>query len=223
MKGMLIVFEGGEGAGKTTQAQRLADRLTTAQRDVVLTREPGGTPLGKRLRHLLLDPELARPNIPPMAEFLLYAADRAAHVELVIRPAIEAGKVVISDRFTDSSVAYQGGGNGIQQVLLVSEIATGFLQPDLVVLLDVDPQVGLGRVADRGERSSLVEAKELAFHQRVRAAFLARAAGVHVTARSRRYMVLDATQPPNVIAGQVADRVAELTLETVRRRAKVDA
>lgn len=217
MKGMFIVFEGGEGAGKTTQAQLLADRLNGAQRDVVLTREPGGTPVGNRIRDLLLDPD--GPPIPPMAEFLLYAADRAAHVEQVIRPEIEAGKVVISDRFVDSSVAYQGGGRGLQQVLLVSEVAAGFLQPDLVVLLDIDPEVGL----TRGGRYDRIEREQLEFHQRVRSAFLARAAGVHVAGRTRRYMVLDATQPPDTIAAQVSDRVAELTLETVRRRAQVDA
>lgn len=217
MKGMFIVFEGGEGAGKTTQAQRLAERLIRADRQVVQTQEPGGTPLGRRIRHLLLDPEA--PVIPPMAEFLLYAADRAAHVEQVIRPALDEGKVVISDRYVDSSVAYQGGGRGLQQVLLVSEVATGFLQPDLVVVLDIDPAVGLARSG----RTDRMEREQLDFHQRVRSAFLARAAGAQVGARGRRYMVLDATEPEKAITDKVVDRVAELTVETVRRRAKVDA
>lgn len=217
MKGMFIVFEGGDGAGKTTQARLLADRFTRADRQVLLTQEPGATPLGERIRDLLLDPD--GPAVPPMAEFLLYAADRAAHVAQVIRPALDAGTTVICDRFVDSSIAYQGGGRGVQQVLLVSEVATGFLQPDLVVVLDIDPVIGLAR-AGHGDR---IEREQLDFHQRVRSAYLARAAGAQVGSRGRRYVVVDATKPAEDIAGQVSDRVAELTLQTVRRRKPVDA
>jgi dTMP kinase len=231
-KGTFVVFEGGEGAGKSTQAQMLYEALQCADRPALLTREPGATPLGQRIRHLLLSPEpephlpgnLPHPPqlvIPPMAELLLYAADRAAHVEQVIRPALARGDVVICDRYVDSSVAYQGGGRGVQQVLLVCEIATGFLQPDLVVLLDIDPQEGLARIRDRA--ADRIEAEQLEFHHRVRAGFLARATAVSVAAgaRHRRYMVADATQPPQVIAAQVKDRVSELLFQRVRGKVAV--
>lgn len=231
-KGTFVVFEGGEGAGKSTQARLLFETLHEAGQPTLLTHEPGATPLGQRIRHLLLMPEpelqpgeLPRPAqlvIPPMAEMLLYAADRATHVEHVIRPALERGEVVVCDRYVDSSVAYQGGGRGLQQVLLVSEIATGFLQPDLVVLLDIDPRIGLARIRDRGG-ADRIEAEQLEFHQRVRAGFLARATAVSVAAgaRHRRYMVVDATQPVEVIAAQVKDRVSEILFQRIRGRVSV--
>lgn len=220
-KGTFVVFEGGEGAGKSTQARLLFDALTRADRPALLTHEPGATPLGQRIRHLLLTADPEQPTIPPMAEMLLYAADRATHVEQVIRPALERGEVVVCDRYVDSSIAYQGGGRGLQQVLLVSEIATGFLQPDLVVVLDIDPQEGLARIRDRA--TDRIEAEQLEFHQRVRAGFLARATAVQVAAgaRHRRYMVMDATQPPEVIAAQVKDRVSELLFQRVRGKVAV--
>jgi len=212
--GRFIVFEGGEGAGKSTQVRLLAERLRAAGRDVVVTREPGATKVGARIRGLLLDREPAESDaIAPRAEALLYAADRAHHVATVVRPALSRGAVVISDRYVDSSLAYQGAGRvlPVDEVSWLSAWATGGLKPDLVVLLDVDPSVGLARVADRGGRVDRLEAEALPFHERVRYAFLDLAA-----AEPSRYLVLDASRAADSVAGMVADRVASLLPPAVR-------
>ena len=147
--GFFIVFEGPEGAGKTTQIARLAAQLRAHGVEPVLTREPGGTRAADAIRQVILEPTL---TIGPLTEFLLYSASRAQHVEEVIRPALECGKLVISDRFFGASVAYQGYGRGLELdfVYSLTERVTGGLQPDLVLLLDLDPEVGLKRVAARG-------------------------------------------------------------------------
>ncbi len=188
-RGLFIAFEGGEGAGKSTQVQRLADVLRVRYgREVVVTREPGGSWLGCRLRELVLGKEVpavedgklvARrvgSGINPRAELLMYLADRAQHVGEVIVPALNAGRVVISDRHAGSSIAYQGAGRGFGELMVrqLSAFATGSLQPDLTVLLDVAPEVGLARAARRGDGNRF-EAEELAFHDRVRASFLRQA------------------------------------------------
>ena len=206
-QGLFVVFEGGEGAGKTTQANALADLLRRQGRDVVVTREPGATDLGERIRRLLLDGESA-PS--PRAEALLYAADRAHHVATVIRPALARGAVVISDRYVDSSLAYQGAGRTlpIDELSWLSNWATGGLKPDLVVLLDIDPAVGLRRARARGGGADRLERESMAFHERVRWAFLDLAA-----ADPKRYLVLDASQPPEVIKAAVARRVSAMLAE----------
>jgi dTMP kinase len=212
--GRFIVFEGGEGAGKSTQVRLLAERLRAAGRDVVVTREPGATKVGARIRGLLLDGDPTESDgIAPRAEALLYAADRAHHVATVVRPALSRGAVVISDRYVDSSLAYQGAGRvlPVDEVSWLSAWATGGLKPDLVVLLDVDPNVGLARVADRGGRVDRLEAEALPFHERVRYAFLDLAA-----AEPNRYLVLDASRAADSVAGMVADRVASLLPPAVR-------
>ncbi|MEV4811136.1 dTMP kinase [Micromonospora avicenniae] len=204
--GLFVVFEGGEGAGKSTQLAILADRLRAQGRDVVVTREPGATPVGERIRSLLLDPtEGEAPS--PRAEALLYAADRAHHVATVVRPALARGGVVISDRYVDSSLAYQGAGRTlpVDEVSWLSSWATGGLKPDLVVLLDVDPRTGLSRVEARSESADRLEAESVAFHERVRYAFLDLAA-----ADPKRYLVLDAGWQVKEIARLVAQRVDEL-------------
>jgi dTMP kinase len=206
--GRFIVFEGGEGAGKSTQVRLLAERLRTAGRDVVVTREPGATDVGARIRGLLLDRDPAESGaIAPRAEALLYAADRAHHVATVVRPALERGAIVISDRYVDSSLAYQGAGRvlPVDEVSWLSGWATGGLRPDLVVLLDVDPTVGLARAAGRGTGVDRLESEALPFHERVRYAFLDLAA-----AEPGRYLVVDAGRPAESVAGLVADRVATL-------------
>ncbi|GAB3374926.1 dTMP kinase [Micromonospora halotolerans] len=171
--GLFVVFEGGEGAGKSTQLAALADRLREQGRDVVVTREPGATGIGERIRSLVL--ETSGDEAPsPRAEALLYAADRAHHVATVVRPALTRGAVVISDRYVDSSLAYQGAGRTlpVQEVSWLSSWATGGLKPDLVVLLDVDPHTGRSRVDSRSRGTDRLEAESLPFHERVRYAFL---------------------------------------------------
>lgn len=202
--GVFVAFEGGDGAGKSTQALKLAAWLKVIGRDYVLTREPGATPLGKQIRELLL----AHGEVPPAprAEALLYAADRAHHVDTVIRPALRRGAVVVTDRYVDSSLAYQGAGRALKvdEVAYVSAWATEGLKPDLVVLLDVAPADGLARADDRGAADRM-ESESLSFHQRVRQAFLDRA-----ESDPERYMVVDASGNAEIIAEQVRDRVAVL-------------
>lgn len=194
-----VAFEGGEGTGKSTQIARAARWLREHGYDVLETREPGGTPLGQELRRLVLDPA---GHVTPRAETLLYAADRAYHVDTVIRPALEAGRVVLTDRYVDSTLAYQGAGRGLNDARVVTTWATGGLLPHLTVLLDLDPRVGLARA---GARSTLdrLEADTLAFHEAVRAGFLALAAEA-----PDRYLVIDAGADEAAIAEQVAGVLA---------------
>ena len=192
--GRLIAFEGVEGAGKSTQLELLRRQLEGRGREVVVTREPGGTPVGERVRALLLDPEV---EIYPRAEALLFAAARAELVERVIRPALERGAVVLCDRYLDSSLAYQGGARGLGRgpVEEVNRLATGGLLPDLVVLLDLDPADGLRR--RQGDRDR-IEAQDLEFHRRVREAFRALAA-----ADPKRFAVVDGAAPVREVAARV--------------------
>jgi dTMP kinase len=205
--GLFVAFEGGEGVGKSTQIARAAAWLRQQGRDVLETREPGGTPLGVELRRLVLDPA---GHVTPRAETLLYAADRAHHVDTVIRPALTAGRIVITDRYVDSTLAYQGAGRGLDDARMVTTWATGVLVPDLTVLLDLDPREGLARA---GARSSLdrLEAAALEFHEAVRAGFLALAA-----AAPERYVVLDAAEPPDALAEQVRAALAPRLLDVER-------
>jgi len=210
-RGMFVVFEGGEGAGKTTQLERLAEALRRKGRDVVVTREPGATPAGAKIRELVLHGG----SLAPRAEALLYAADRAHHVATVVRPALARGAVVLSDRYIDSSLAYQGAGRTlpVDDVAWLSAWATGGLKPDLVVLLDVDPAIGLGRVAERGKADRL-ESESLTFHERVRYGFLDLAAG-----DPHRYLVLDAGLPADELAAAVLGRVAQALPASQREEA----
>jgi dTMP kinase len=210
-RGAFVVFEGGEGSGKSTQVDLLAAALIKAGHDLVVTREPGATDIGRRIRSLVLDEQgtggtQAGPELAPRAEALLYAADRAHHVAAVVRPALARGSVVVSDRYIDSSLAYQGAGRTlpVNEVSWLSVWATGGLKPDLVILLDLDPSVGLDRIASRGAADRL-EGETLPFHERVRYAFLDLAAK-----DPRRYLVVDAAKGAAEIAEIVAARVATL-------------
>ncbi|MVN88143.1 dTMP kinase [Deinococcus sp. HMF7620] len=212
--GFFLSFEGPEGAGKSTQLARLTRRLTAAGRAHTVTREPGGTPLGTRVREVLLDPAL---SMDPLPEFLLYSASRAQLVAQVVRPALARAEVVVCDRYADSSLAYQGAGRGLPAPLLASitAAATGGLTPDLTVLLDLDPALGLARAARRGQPDRLEQA-DLGFHQRVRGGFLALAA-----ADPARFLVLDATQSEDeldaaiwaAVSGRLGDGGAPLVAE----------
>ncbi len=201
--GLFVAFEGGEGGGKSTQVAKAAAFLRGRGREVVLTCEPGSTPAGARLRALLLDPTS---ELSARTEALLYAADRAQHVDTVIRPALQRGAVVVTDRYADSSLAYQGAGRDLRvdEVARLSGWATGGVRPDLVVLLDVDPAVGLAR-ARRAGTPDRMEAESLAFHARVRQGFLDLAA-----AAPDRYLVVPADQPADVVAAAVRSRLERL-------------
>ncbi len=202
--GLFVTFEGGDGAGKTTQAALLQEWLVDAGRTVVRTREPGGTDVGVLIRDIVLH---HRGEVTPRAEALLYAADRAHHVETVVRPALARGEVVIQDRYLDSSVAYQGAGRvlGRDEVRDLSLWATQGLLPHLTVLLDLDPRVARDRLDAADKPFDRLEAERESFHVRVREEFLALAA-----AEPGRFLVLDATRAPDELASAVQDRVRAL-------------
>ena len=201
MAGSFIVFEGGEGAGKSTQETMLAHWLEERGMSVVRTREPGGTPAGEAIRTIVLSNDYA--GLTDRAEALLFAAARGEHAAQVIRPALEAGAIVVCDRYLDSSVAYQGYGRGLgpDYVRNLSLWATRDLVPDLTVLLDVDPSVGLSRV----QSPDRLESEPIDYHRQVRQAFLDIAA-----ASPDRYLVIDADQDKEAIAQQILRRVADL-------------
>ena len=203
-RGLWITLEGGDGAGKTTQANLLETWLSEAGRTVLRTREPGGSEVGQLIRDIVLH---HRGDIAPRAEALLYAADRAHHVATVVRPALERGDVVIQDRYLDSSVAYQGAGRVLdaEEIRNLSLWATEGALPDLTVLLDLDPQLARTRLDAADKPFDRLEAEKLEFHVRVREAFLALA-----DAESARFLVLDAAASPSEIADAVRTRVASL-------------
>lgn len=180
---MFITFEGPEGAGKSTQLARLAGRLRDAGRNVMMTREPGGGTLGPAIRALLLEGE----EVPPRSELFLFLADRAAHVQNVVRPAIARGELVLCDRHADSTVVYQGYGRGmdVEQLRNLNALATEGLVPDLTLLFDLPAEQGLARLNDRDR----LDREPLEFHQRVRQGFLDEAAR-----EPERWVVFDARQ-----------------------------
>ncbi|MDO9556471.1 MAG: dTMP kinase [Coriobacteriia bacterium] len=169
MCGLFISFEGGEGSGKSSQIRRLAQHLERLGLRVVVAREPGGTPAGDKIRDILLDPVYV--GLDPLAELFLYEASRAHHVSAVIRPALDAGMVVLTDRFADSSYAYQGYGRGLdlEMVRAMNAAATGGLMPDLTFFLDVDPAEGVAAATPQG--ADRLELEQLDFHERVRLGF----------------------------------------------------
>jgi dTMP kinase len=207
--GLFIAFEGGEGVGKTTQARLIAIWLRDQGYDVVTTHEPGATKIGMRLRALVLD--TAHSGMSAHSEALLYAADRAEHVEKVIDPALARGAVVITDRYIDSSLAYQGAGRGIPtaDIARLNSWATDGRTPDLTVLLDMPPETGLSRHAHSADR---LEAEPLEFHRRVRAGFL-----VLAHAEPDRYLVLDASMPTEEINQRIKDKIREILPDPVPR------
>lgn len=203
--GVFIAFEGGDGAGKSTQAARLAAALESRGYTVLRTREPGGTPVGEKLRSLVLDH--GNGHIDAHTEALIFAASRAAHATQVIRPALGRGEIVLTDRYIDSSVAYQGAGRnlGLEAVRSLNEWATSGLQPHLTVLLDVDPQLGRRRRTAGQAAEDRLESEADEFHTRIREAFLSLAAR-----RPEGYLVLPAHLPVDELAGQILARVDTL-------------
>ena len=193
----LITLEGGEGAGKTSAIAAIRDRLQAEGHEVVLTREPGGTPLAERIRELLLNPQ--DEALAPETELLLMFASRAQHVREVVRPALRRGAFVVSDRFTDSSYAYQGAGRGLdpEWIAALERRAVG-VKPGLTLLLDLDVREGRARTAGRDLWPDRIESEQDDFFERVRAGFRARAA-----AEPQRFRVIDAAQPPAGVAAAV--------------------
>jgi len=203
-RGQLITIEGPEGSGKTTQAARIEALLVERGVPAALTREPGGTVLGERIRELLLDPGASR--IDPLADAFLFNAARHQLIVEVIEPALAAGRTVICARFADSTRAYQGYGGGVplEDLDRLETSATGGLGPDLTILLDVPVEIGLARKAP-DDQTRFETAYDLAFHRRVRAGFLAMA-----VAEPGRFVVIDATAPADVVAGRVEQAVTRL-------------
>jgi dTMP kinase len=191
--GLFLCFEGGDGAGKSTQVRLLTEHLTARGGDVLVTRQPGGTPLGAQIRELVLHGD----HVSPRAEALLFAADKAHHVDELIRPALAAGRVVVTDRYTDSSIAYQGAGRdlGAGEIRELQHWAVGGLFPDLTFVLDIDPEVGRAR---RGDVHDRLESEEDTFHAAVRQGFLDLA-----DRDPERYLVIDAALPPDEIHAMV--------------------
>jgi dTMP kinase len=206
--GKFIVFEGGEGCGKTTQLQLTQAWLQHSNwrkswPNLVVTREPGGTDLCRQIRQVLLEPH--DEMMDPKTELLLYAADRAQHVAHCLRPALAAGALVLCDRYTDSTVAYQGYGRGLDQALIhqLNQIATQGLQPDLTLWLDLDVEIGLGRAQERGKRDRIEQA-DLSFHQAVRQGFKSLA-----EAEPNRVVRIDASADVETVAKVVRGAIEE--------------
>lgn len=200
--GLFVTFEGVEGAGKTTRSAALAGSLRTLGFEVVHTREPGGPPLAEEIRRLLLDPSL---EVPPAAELMLYLASRASNVEHVVRPALAAGGIVVCERFNDATTAYQAAGRGLDREFVESacSFAAGGLEPDVTVLLDLDPAVGMARLCSRSGGPDRIERENLDFHTRVREEYLA------LARRHRRFRVVDASLPGGELDGIVLGLVEE--------------
>ncbi len=210
MKGVFVTFEGIEGSGKSTQIGLLADYLTTLGRPVTLTREPGGTPIGDQVRKILLDP--ASKGLDPVAELLLYTASRVQHLREVILPALEKGRVVLCDRFSDATLAYQGHGRGldIDMIRALDRIVTGGRLPDLTILLDIGAAAGLARARGRNssrqlEHEGRFENEEAAFHHRVREGYLALA-----KEQPERFRVVDASRSPDEVGQEIREIVDDM-------------
>lgn len=197
MEGLFITVEGGEGAGKSTQMELIADWLAAQGRNVVRTREPGGTQLAETLREILLDKRNA--SLSSLTELLLMFASRAQHLDELIRPALQRGDTVLCDRFTDATWAYQGGGRGLpsSEIAALEQLVHGDLQPDLTLLLDLPIEKGMGRAARRGE-SDRFERESLPFFERVRTAYLDRA-----SAEPGRFAVIDAAGDVHAVWQQI--------------------
>jgi dTMP kinase len=204
LRGKFITFEGIDGSGKSTQLRMLSGTLRSRGVDVITTREPGGTPLGRRLRAAFLETE---ETVAPIAELLLFAADRAQHVELLIKPALEEGRIVISDRYADATCAYQGAGRGFPETTVnqIIELATGGLKPDLTLFFDISEETAVGRMRTRtevGENVNRMDVETAEFYAKVRAAYLRIA-----EKEPNRFRVLDANGSLEAIQARVLEIV----------------
>jgi len=200
--GLFVVFEGADGTGKSTQVIGVSTRLRTAGHDVVVTREPGGSPIAEKLRDLVLDPEH---DITPMTEALVFAAARADHIKKTIAPALDAGQIVISDRFVGSSIAYQSAGRGLSEEAIkdINMYATQGLTPDVTIVLDLAETVAGRRRVARGETADRMESAPDGFQDAVRASYLDQA-----DAAPDRHLVIDASQTPEEITNEILTHLA---------------
>lgn len=199
---MFITLEGPDGSGKSTQAKLLYDYLLAAGKNVILTREPGGSPLGKNIRNILL--EDTKLQVSPLAELLLFCADRAEHVTKVIKPALAENKIVICDRYIDSTTAYQAGGRGfsLEMIESLNKYSTTELWPDLTIYIDIPSAVGLARASKYG--SDKFEGESLSFHERVRVQYL------NIVKKESRCLTFDGTQSIETLFSQIKERIMEL-------------
>jgi len=204
MQGKFITVEGIEGVGKSTNMDFIHQQLLTAGKDVVVTREPGGTPLGEAIRGLLLDPQFT--GMDSRCELQLMFAARAEHLAKVVWPALEQGQWVLCDRFTDATYAYQGGGRGIDSVVIarLEELVQGDFRPDLTLLLDVPVEIGLSRAGKRGALDRF-EQEQVEFFERVRDRYL-----VMAKRHAERYRVIDASQPLQQVQRQLSDELSRM-------------
>jgi dTMP kinase len=213
---MFISMCGVEGAGKTTQIQNLASYLKQKGKEVVVTREPGGTQIGKRIRRILLDPKSR--NLDPKAELFLYAADRVQHIQELILPSLKQNKIVITDRFVDSTTVYQGFGRGLNMDLVekINTMVLNGLKPDITFLLDLDPKEGLRRTQKqlhKGERmntESRFEMENLRFHEKIRQGFL-----ILAKKEPDRFFIVDASKPEAKVRDQILGKIGEIQIEWV--------
>ncbi len=213
---MFISMCGVEGAGKTTQIQNLASYLKQKGKEVVVTREPGGTQIGKRIRRILLDPKSR--NLDPKAELFLYAADRVQHIQELILPSLKQHKIVITDRFVDSTTVYQGFGRGLNMDLVekINTMVLNGLKPDITFLLDLDPKDGLRRTQKqlhKGERmnnESRFEMENLRFHEKIRQGFL-----ILAKKEPDRFFIVDASKPEAKVRDQILGKIGEIQIEWV--------
>ncbi len=207
--GTFITFEGVEGGGKSSRCKTLIDFLENAGLPVVHTREPGGPPAAERVRSILLDTEM---EVTPLTELLLYLASRASNVDLVIRPALQSGTHVICERYSDATFAYQIGGRGLpsQPVHQANNLATGGLVPNLIILLDLDPEEGMRRLGKQGRVRDRIELEKIEFHRRVRQQYLELAAE-----EDSRYFIVDASLPLLEQDRMIRDKVLEIIERSV--------
>lgn len=211
MKGIFITFEGGDGAGKSTLIQKLYHYLKKQGRDVIQTRAPGGTEIGQDIRNLLLHKHDA--PLSKRGELLLFLADRAQHVDELILPQLKKGKIVLCDRFDDSTIAYQGGARGFTEALVVKlcDFATGGLSPHLTLYLDLDPKIGFERAQKSRTSKDRIESETLKFHQKIRKSFRKIA-----KKEPKRFIMIDASQSPDEVYAEAKERIDAL-LKTRRK------
>jgi len=207
MDGILITFEGVEGCGKSTQANFFRDWLVSRDTECILTREPGGTSLGEQIRKILLEPSPVR--IDPLTELLLYIASRAQIVQEVIKPALDGGKIVLVDRFYDSTMAYQGWGRGLDRKMIreINRFAVSGVVPDVTFVLDIAPEIGLSRVTNRSSDNlpDRIEAERISFHRRVRDGFL------QIAGEEDRCYLIDGARSADVIQRELRNIYSEYT------------